>query len=327
MEKNEGLLVFGGMARWDGLDLFGPNYTSVAYRRKGEIHIKIKPSVLRRPTTPAVQRVSRWPVIRSFFLWGRVFAQVFGSIWSLLFFAATLAVLWLFVSLMQLGSGVGAVGGIFAFFAAFPILPVLLLFFAAMKLTPIGRYHGAEHKAVAAYETYGEVTLQNARNSSRIHPRCGTNILLYIILAPLLDPLIAWWGYAILQFILISEAWFVFGKTRPSIAVGNFLQRYFTTTEPRRSQLEVAVEAINRLLRAEEGGGVTLLGAGCEGGTLTNHSQSCTSTGLFGEETVTCSGSAGSVRGSVGFEFGGGDEGVDGADPPSAPPSAGGGGG
>jgi hypothetical protein len=52
---------------------------------------------------------------------------------------------------------------------------------------------------------------------------------------------------------------------------------------------------------------------GCEGGTLTNHSQSCTSTGLFGEETVACSGTAGSVRGSVGFEFGGDDEDLDGA--------------
>jgi uncharacterized protein YqhQ len=253
MEKNEGRLMFGGIARWDGLDLFGPNYTSVAYRRKGEIHVKIEPSALRKLTNPTLQRVSRWPIIRSFFLWGRVFAQVFGSIWSLLFFAGTLAVLWLFVRLMQLGSGAGTLGGFFAFFAEFPILPILLLFFAAMKFTPIGRYHGAEHKAVAAYETYGEVTLQNARESSRIHPRCGTNILLYIMLAALLDPLIGWWGYAILQFILISEAWFIFGQTRPSIAVGNFLQRYFTTTEPRRYQLEVAVEALNRLLQAEEG--------------------------------------------------------------------------
>jgi len=56
-----------------------------------------------------------------------------------------------------------------------------------------------------------------------------------------------------------------------------------------------------------------LIGAGCEGGTLTNHSQSCTSTGLFGEETVACSGSAGSVRGSVGFEFGEDDEELDGS--------------
>jgi uncharacterized protein YqhQ len=64
--------------------------------------------------------------------------------------------------------------------------------------------------------------------------------------------LISWWGYAILQFILISEAWYVFGKTRPSIVVGNFLQRYFTTTEPRRAELEVAVESLSKLLRAEE---------------------------------------------------------------------------
>jgi len=251
-EKN-GSLTFGGMARWDGLDLFGPNYMSVAYSRKGEIHVKIEPSALRKPTNPTIRRVSRWPIVRSFFLWGRVFAQLFGSVWSLLFFAATLGALWLFVHLMELGSGVGTVGGVFAFFAAFPILPILLLFFAAMRFTPIGRYHGAEHKAVAAYEKYGEVTLQNAKGVSRIHPRCGTNILLYIMLAAVLDPLIAWWGYAILQFILISEAWFILGQTRPSIAVGNFLQRYVTTTEPRRAQLEVAVVSLERLLEAEQG--------------------------------------------------------------------------
>src|ERR687898_255267 len=239
------------MARWDGLDLFGPNFMSVAYRRKGDIHVKVEPSALRKPTNPALQRVSRWPIIRSFFLWGRVFAQLFGSAWSLLFFVATLAALWIFVRLMQLGSGEGTFGGVFAFFAEFPILPVLLLFFAAMRFTPIGRYHGAEHKAVAAYEEYGEVTLEGAKKSSRVHPRCGTNILGYIVLAALIDPLIDWWGYAVLQFIFISEAWFVLGKTRPSIAVGDFLQRYFTTTEPSRAELEIAVQSLRRLLRAE----------------------------------------------------------------------------
>src|SRR5215207_11342340 len=96
-------LTFGGMARWDGLDLFGPNYMSVAYRRKGKIHVKVEPSTLRKPTNPTVRRVSRWPIIRSLFLWGRVFAQLFGSVWSILFFTATMAILWMFVRLMQLG--------------------------------------------------------------------------------------------------------------------------------------------------------------------------------------------------------------------------------
>jgi uncharacterized protein YqhQ len=244
-------LLFGGMAHWDGLDLFGPNYMSVAYRRKGEIHVRVEPSKIRKPRNPTVQRISRLPIVRSLFFWGRLMLQVVGSFWVLLFFAASLAALWLFVRLMEFGSSVGPLGGVFAFFAEFPILPMLILFFGAMKFTPIGRYHGAEHKAVAAYEQYGEVTLEGARKSSRVHPRCGTNILSYIVLAALLDPFIAWWGYGILQFILISEAWYIFGKTRPSIAAGNFLQRFFTTTEPRRAELEVAVESLNKLLQKE----------------------------------------------------------------------------
>jgi uncharacterized protein YqhQ len=250
--KGEERLLFGGMARWDGLDLFGPNYMSVAYRSKGQINVRVEPSTLLRPSNPTVERISRIPIIRSFFFWGRLLLQVVGSFWTLVFFGATMLALWLFVLLMELGTGEGALGGLFGFFAAFPILPILLLFFASMKFTPIGRYHGAEHKVVAAYEKHGEVTMGGAKSASRIHPRCGTNILSYIILAAMLDPLIGWWGYAILQFILISEAWFIFGKTRASIAVGNFLQRYFTTTEPRRAELEVAVESMNRLLRAEE---------------------------------------------------------------------------
>ncbi|MGF1473132.1 MAG: DUF1385 domain-containing protein [Rubrobacteraceae bacterium] len=245
-------MTFGGMARWDGLDLFGPNYMSIAYRKDGAVEVKVEPSNVREIENPTLKRVSRWPVIRSFFFWGRLVVQLLGSVWTLLFFVAVLAVLWLFVRLMEFGSGDGVVGGALGFFAQFPVLPLLIAFFAAMKFTSIGRYHGAEHKVVAAYEKYGEVTLEKARISSRIHPRCGTNILIYIMLAALLDPLIGWWGYAILQFILISEAWYVFGRSRPSIAIGNFLQRHFTTTEPRRPELEVAVESLNQLLRAEE---------------------------------------------------------------------------
>jgi uncharacterized protein YqhQ len=241
------------MARWDGLDLFGPNFMSVAYRKEGEIHVKVEPSNIPRIENPLALRISRLPILRSIFLWSRLLIQVVGSLWTLVFFAATMAVLWLFVRLMEFGGGGGGpLGVLFSFFAEFPILPVLLLFFAGMKLSPVGRYHGAEHKAVAAYEKYGEVTMRGAKYSSRIHPRCGTNILAYIALAGLLDPLIGWWGYAFLQFILISEAWFIFGQTRPSIAVGNFFQKYLTTMEPRRAELEVAVESMNRLLEAEQ---------------------------------------------------------------------------
>jgi uncharacterized protein YqhQ len=246
-------MLFGGMARLGGLDLFGPKYMTSAWRKDGEVHVLLEPSNLPRPTDLRVKRIAEIPIIRSLFFWGRLLIQIVGSLWTLLFFVVTLAILWLFVSLMQLGSGAGTLGPVFGFFAEFPILPLIVLFFAALKFTSIGRYHGAEHKAVAAYENFDEVTLETAKRASRIHPRCGTNILSYILLAALLDPLIPYWWYAIAQFILISEAWFIFGKTRPSIAVGNFLQRYFTTTEPRRAELEVAVESLNRLIEAETG--------------------------------------------------------------------------
>ena len=43
---------------------------------------------------------------------------------------------------------------------------------------------------------------------------------------------------------------------------------------------------------------------GCEGGTLSNYSQTCTSTGNpFSGRTVKCSGEAESLSGSVGIEF------------------------
>ena len=259
-QRPEEDLLFGGMARWGGLDLFGPNYMSSAYRKDGEIRVHVEPSPIRRPQNLRVQRLAEIPIIRSIFFWSRLLMQVVGSIWTLVFFAASMAVLWLFVSLMELGSNTDSTGGftglLFGFFAQFPIVPLLVLFFAAMKFTSIGRYHGAEHKAVAAYENFGEVTLDTARRSNRLHPRCGTNILAYILGAAILDPFIDGWWYAIAQFILISEAWFIFGKSRASIAVGNFLQRYLTTTEPNRAELEVAVESMNALLRAEREGKV-----------------------------------------------------------------------
>ena len=252
--ENEKRLLFGGMARWGGVDFFGPRYASSTQLKDGKIYVWIDPSKLWQPTG-VLERLSRVPVLRSIFFWGRLLLQLLGSIWALVFFVGTMAVLWLLMVLMEAGMATvgGPLGAMLAFFAAFPILPILALFFAAMKFTSIGRYHGAEHKAVSAYEKYGEVTLEGARGVSRLHPRCGTNILTYIVLAALIDPFVNWAPYAVLQFILISEAWFIFGKTKWSIAVGNFVQKYLTTSEPGRKELEVAVEGLAELLRAERG--------------------------------------------------------------------------
>ncbi|CAA9440419.1 MAG: FIG069887: hypothetical protein [uncultured Rubrobacteraceae bacterium] len=257
VDREEKRILFGGMARYGGIDFFGPNYSSSAERRDGKIYVWIDPSKLWQPEG-VLARISQWPVLRSFFLWFRVLLQLLGSIWVLVSFVGIMVVLWLIVRLMDFGSESlgGPLGAVLHFFAIFPILPILLLFFAAMKFTVIGRYHGAEHKAVSAYEKYGEVTLEGAKGMSRLHPRCGTNILIYIVAVSLVapfPPFVDWAPWAVLQFIVISEAWFVLGQTRASIAIGNFMQKYLTTSEPGRKELEVAVESLNELLRAERG--------------------------------------------------------------------------
>ena len=42
----------------------------------------------------------------------------------------------------------------------------------------IFEYHGAEHKAIFAYEDGKELTLDNMRPYTTLHPRCGTSFLL-----------------------------------------------------------------------------------------------------------------------------------------------------
>ncbi len=64
----------------------------------------------------------------------------------------------------------------------------VLVFFAYLlaiaKLPDIRRvfeYHGAEHKVVYTFEAGEDLTVENARGKSRLHPRCGTSFLLFVL--------------------------------------------------------------------------------------------------------------------------------------------------
>ena len=43
------------------------------------------------------------------------------------------------------------------------------------------QYHGAEHKTIHAYEAGGDVNAAAAMSKSRLHPRCGTTFLLFVL--------------------------------------------------------------------------------------------------------------------------------------------------
>ena len=72
-------------------------------------------------------------------------------------------------------------------------LAKMVIFFCYMamcaKMPEIARvfaYHGAEHKCIYCYEEGLELTVENVRPQSRLHPRCGTSFMFVVIIISIL---------------------------------------------------------------------------------------------------------------------------------------------
>lgn len=129
-------------------------------------------------------------------------------------------------------------------------------------------YHGAEHKAIAAYENDVELTPESAQQFTTQHVRCGTNFLLTVMVMTiliysvfgrpgwqmlivsriLLIPLVAALSYEVIRLAArnMSRRWVALFM-RPGLS----LQR-LTTREPSLDQLEVAIVSLKAVLSAEE---------------------------------------------------------------------------
>jgi uncharacterized protein YqhQ len=129
-------------------------------------------------------------------------------------------------------------------------------------------YHGAEHKAINAYEQDVELVPEKVAQCSIVHPRCGTAFLLIVMVISIfvfafvgdpplwvkivsrivLIPVIAGIAYEFLKF---SAAHQQNPIIKILIAPGLALQG-MTTREPDLSMLEVSVAALKKLLAEEK---------------------------------------------------------------------------
>lgn len=130
-------------------------------------------------------------------------------------------------------------------------------------------YHGAEHKTINAYEAGDELTPENVKHHAIEHPRCGTaflltvvvlsifihsltgrpsNLILLVISRILVVPLIAGIAYEILRFTAKN----VNNPLVKAIIVPNLALQHLTTRQPDDEMLEVAIEALQRVIAAEE---------------------------------------------------------------------------
>src|SRR3954449_943674 len=134
-------------------------------------------------------------------------------------------------------------------------------------LQRVFQYHGAEHKTISCYEADLPLTPENAKQFSRLHPRCGTSFLLIVMIvaifvfAPFGRP--DWWVLIVTRVLgipivagLAFELIKLFGKNRTKrwarilMWPGMQLQK-LTTREPDLSQLAVAIAALEAVLAVE----------------------------------------------------------------------------
>ena len=146
----------------------------------------------------------------------------------------------------------------------------LVYLFAVSIMKDIRRvfmYHGAEHKTIHCYEHDEELTVENVKKYTTLHPRCGTaflfvvmviSILIYsivprysffinILIRIVLLPLIAGIAYEFNRFAGNNNN--ILTKILRAPGLG---MQYFTTKEPDDQMIELAIVALNEALRIDD---------------------------------------------------------------------------
>lgn len=151
-------------------------------------------------------------------------------------------------------------------------MAIFLAYIAAISsmndIQRVFQYHGAEHKTIYTYEAGLPLKVENVRPFSTLHPRCGTNFLMIVMLISMfiftflgwpslleriasriiLMPVIAGVSYELIRYAgAHTDNPFV----RIAITPGLLLQK-LTTRQPDDSQIEVAIASMKAVVPPED---------------------------------------------------------------------------
>lgn len=150
------------------------------------------------------------------------------------------------------------------------IFVVYIILISKMKdIQRVFMYHGAEHKTIFCYEKGKDLTVENVKTFQRFHPRCGTSLLLIVMIVSALVFMAVTWENLLMRVTLkilllpvvvgISYEILRFAGRHgenPLVKIisapGMGLQR-FTTREPDDSMIEVAIEAFRAVMPENKG--------------------------------------------------------------------------
>ena len=303
MEKKEHMTSIGGSAVMEGVMMRGPKEIATAVRKSdGEIVLDKKP-LSSLVTKYHVNKIPVLRGIFAFFdsmitsiralMWSAEFVDLEGEESSeskfekwlenklgdkikdvVIYFSLIVSVVFsvgLFFILPNLITGIfsdliesNVIKTLIEGFVRIAIFLGYVLLVSRMEdIKRVFQYHGAEHKTIFCYEAGLDLTVENARNMSRLHPRCGTSFLVYVmIISILLFSFISWenmWTRLLFRLLLLPFVagisyevirWAGRSKSRIVCLIskpGMWLQQ-ITTREPDDSQLEVAICSMKAVL-------------------------------------------------------------------------------
>ncbi len=137
-------------------------------------------------------------------------------------------------------------------------------------------YHGAEHKTISCYEKGLELTKENAKTCTRIHDRCGTTFMVFVMVISILVfaavesligqsvekiyrvllkiallPVVAGLSYELLKLLAKTKSPLVLPLKLPGM-----LLQCITTREPTEDMLEVAITAFKKVQAMDNDGSI-----------------------------------------------------------------------
>ena len=209
-------------------------------------------------------------------------AAILGLLMSIgLFFLLPMIVGELFTGVIESQVGIHLIEGLVRLVV---FMAYIILVSRMKEMKRLFAYHGAEHKTIRCYEAKLPLTVENVREQTRLHPRCGTSFLLVVMILsilvfsvavsallemfPALAALEGTFRFRLIKIVfklmllplVVSVAYEInrwVGKndnlfTRILTAPGLWMQN-FTTNEPDDAMIEVAITAVNAVLPEQEG--------------------------------------------------------------------------
>ncbi|WP_026906753.1 DUF1385 domain-containing protein [Paucisalibacillus globulus] len=164
--------IYGGRAGFNSVSFTSEKYESLTRFKDSKIITEIS---LRKGNRGITNILLKIPFVRSFSL----LIEIVIDYWKR--FLIVVVPLFLF-NLYVIKESTSTSLFVFPINTLEMLFIFLILAGLMIKITPIGKYHAAEHMVANAYEMDSDLTLEMVKKQPRTHRDCGTNLVISIFI-------------------------------------------------------------------------------------------------------------------------------------------------